>query len=107
MSETRHRRTRRALAALATAAAIGLPTGEAGAQSVLKVAAANDLKVLDPVWTTDIITGSHAMMIYDNLFGEDSKLVPHPQMVESWTTSPDGLTWRFTLRPGLKFQDGS
>ena len=27
-------------------------------------------------------------------------------MVESWNTSPDGLTWRFTLRDGLKFHDG-
>jgi peptide/nickel transport system substrate-binding protein len=28
-------------------------------------------------------------------------------MVESWTTSPDGLTWRFTLRVGQKFHDGA
>ncbi|MFP3693739.1 ABC transporter substrate-binding protein, partial [Burkholderia sp. SIMBA_048] len=28
-------------------------------------------------------------------------------MVQSWTTSPDGKRWTFTLRPGLKFNDGT
>jgi peptide/nickel transport system substrate-binding protein len=27
-------------------------------------------------------------------------------MVENWSTFPDGLTWRFTLRDGLEFHDG-
>jgi peptide/nickel transport system substrate-binding protein len=40
------------------------------------------------------------------LFAWDSKLQPKPQMVRDWSTSPDGLVWRFTLRPGLKFHDG-
>src|SRR6185437_7845365 len=34
------------------------------------------------------------------------KLEAKPEMVKEWSTSPDGLTWRFTLRPGLKFHDG-
>src|SRR5471030_1324642 len=28
-------------------------------------------------------------------------------MVESWTTSADGLTWTFTLRDGLEWHDGT
>jgi peptide/nickel transport system substrate-binding protein len=53
-----------------------------------------------------VITREYGLMIYEELFAWDSKLQPKPQMVESWTTSPDGLTWRFTLRDGLKFHDG-
>jgi len=31
----------------------------------------------------------------------------HPQMVDGVHTSADGLTWEFTLRPGLTFHDGA
>jgi peptide/nickel transport system substrate-binding protein len=45
-------------------------------------------------------------MLYDTLFALDDKLEPRPQMVESWTTSDDGLVWTFKLRDGLKWNDG-
>jgi peptide/nickel transport system substrate-binding protein len=31
---------------------------------------------------------------------------PQARIAERWEVSPDGLTWRFTLRKGLTFQDG-
>ena len=89
--------------ALAIALA-GPTTGHA--QTVLRLVPQADLKILDTVQTTNNITSNHGYMIYDTLFSLDSKLMPKPQMVESYTKSADGLNWTFKLRPGLKFHDG-
>ena len=78
----------------------------AHAQTVLRVVPQADLKILDTVQTTNNVTSNHGYMIYDTLFALDSKLMPKPQMVESYTRSADGLNWAFKLRPGLKFHDG-
>ncbi|MBL8702964.1 MAG: ABC transporter substrate-binding protein [Alphaproteobacteria bacterium] len=66
-----------------------------------------DLKILDTTWTNALITRNHGLMIYDALFALDSKLQPKPQAVESFTRSPDGMLWTFTLRKGMKFHDGT
>jgi len=31
----------------------------------------------------------------------------HPGLAESWTESPDGLTWRFKIRRGVTFRNGT
>ncbi len=89
-------------AALATAAADG-----ASAQTVLRVAPIGDLRNIDPIWTTAYITRNHGFLVWDTLFGLDAQGRPQPQMVESYTRSDDGLTWRFVLRDGLKWHDGA
>ena len=73
---------------------------------VLRVVPFADLQSLDPIVTTVGIVQRHATMVYDFLFGRDDNQIPQPQMVQSWTTSPDGLVWTFVLRDGLAFHDG-
>ena len=92
---------------LGVAALLALPCGAASAQVTLKAVMHSDLKIVDPIWTTAYITRNHAYMIYDTLFAIDEKLQVKPQMVDSWTTSDDGLTWTFKLRDGLEWHDGT
>ena len=100
--------TRRALLATVVAAAAALPlAGQTQAETVLRVIPHADLKNLDPIWTTAYISRNHGYMIYDTLFAMDESFTPQPQMVDTWTTSEDGLTWTFVLRDGLKFHDGA
>jgi len=72
----------------------------------LRVVKHSALRVLDPILTTAYMSRNHGYMIYDTLFALDENVAPQPQMVDSWTVSDDGLTWRFTLREGLMFHDG-
>ena len=91
------------LAALAASLALA-PV--ASAETTLKVALHSDLKIIDPIWTTALISTHHGMMVYDTLFSLDEKLAVKPQMVDKWSVSDDKLTWTFTLRDGLEWHDG-
>jgi len=73
----------------------------------LKVVMHSDLKVLDPIWSGAYIVRNHGYMLYDTLFAMDEQFQIKPQMVDTWTTSDDGLTWTFKLRDGLEWHDGT
>ena len=89
------------------AAALVVTAVPAWAQTTLKVRPFGDLKTIDPMVTSDYMVRNHGYMIYDTLFAQDEKGAIKPQMVQSFTTAPDGLTWTFVLRDGLKFHDGA
>ena len=95
--------SRRVVCTLAAALAFAAP---AYAQTTLKVTLHSDLKIVDPIWTTALISTHHGNMVYDTLFALDDKLAVKPQMVDKWEVSPDKLTWTFTLRDGLEWHDG-
>ena len=100
--------TRRLLIALALGSLTVASSLPALAQTkTLKVVAHADVKILDPTFTTAYISRNFGYMVYDTLFAQDAHGKPQPQMVEKYTTSKDGRQWSFTLRPGLKFSDGS
>jgi peptide/nickel transport system substrate-binding protein len=76
------------------------------AASTLRLVPHADLANFDPIWTTAYIARNAGLLVWDTLYGMDNKLQPRRQMVESESVSPDGLTWTFRLRAGLKFHDG-
>jgi peptide/nickel transport system substrate-binding protein len=93
-------------AGLPAAPLLSRPAIAATASPVLKFVPQADVTVTDPVMTTAYITRHHALMVWDQLYGLDDRLVPQPQMVEGHTVAEDGLIWTFRLRDGLKFHDG-
>ena len=94
--------TRRRLlqATVSALAAPSIARAGSGAQ-VLRVVPQADLGSLDPVWTTSYQTRDHGFMVFDTLFGLNSKFQASPQMAEGAVSEQDGTLWRVTLRDGL------
>ena len=74
---------------------------------VLRFVPQADLSSLDPVMATLQVVRNASLLIWDTLYGIDSRFEPRPQMAEGHETSADGLTWTFRLRDGLRFHDGT
>jgi peptide/nickel transport system substrate-binding protein len=91
--------------ALLLAAAL-LAAAPAAAQP-LRVSLNTELQVLDPIVTSINATRVFAYMVFDTLVGIDNSGKFRPQMLEGWEVSDDRLTWRFRLRDGLEFSDGT
>ncbi|WP_426959067.1 ABC transporter substrate-binding protein [Muricoccus radiodurans] len=100
---------RRATLALAAGLPLAAPAlaQRRGDPRVLRVKLFGDLRALDPFISPEYMARNHGYMVYDTLFALDLRLRPRPQMVDEYSTSPDGLTWTFRLRNGLRFHDGT
>ena len=70
--------------------------------------ASADVIFLDPVFEQQNPDIWFAMNVYDTLLqpSNDGKTVG-PGLASAYEISPDGLTLTLTLRPGVKFADGS
>jgi peptide/nickel transport system substrate-binding protein len=96
-----------ASAGVLSAGALATPAiSQRAAARALRLVPHADVANFDPIWTTAYIARNAGLLVWDTLYGVDSKLRPQRQMVESETVTPDGLVWTFRLRPGLKFHDG-
>ena len=73
---------------------------------VLRYIPVIDLALLDPVAATAQVSRTHGYMVFDTLYGMDTRHQVHPQMVDRHTTSDDGRAWEMTLRDGLMWHDG-
>ena len=99
---------RQFLKASAAAALLPVPhIARAQDAKLLRFVPYSDVAIIDPIWTTGYSTRTHALLVWDTLYGLDETLQPQPQMVEGHVVEDDGKRWTLTLRPGLVFHDGS
>jgi len=90
--------------ASASPAASGAPTS---GSLVVRIGQLQDPDNLNPFIGIQGLDYQIWHLNYDFLVGFDAKtLAPRPELATSWTTSPDGKTWTFTTRQGVKWQDG-
>jgi peptide/nickel transport system substrate-binding protein len=95
---------RRVILALAAAGAIGaaLPASAV----TVRYANQGDLKALDPYTLNETTTISHLGHVYEGLTKRGKDLAIQPALAERWET-PEPNRWRFYLRKGVKFSDGT
>ncbi|GAA5541856.1 ABC transporter substrate-binding protein [Brucella sp. NBRC 113783] len=100
---------RAALAAMALAiAGPAMPSLAQTPPNVLIVGQIAEPQSLDPHTVTATNDFRILVNIYDGLVRyKDGTLEVEPALAESWTISDDGKTYRFNLRQGIKFHDGS
>ena len=78
----------------------------AGHPKLLKFVPQADIALLDPHFSSALVTRNHANMVFDQLYGVDDAARPRPQMAAGHVIEDDGKTWKITLREGLRFHDG-
>ncbi|MCL6531167.1 ABC transporter substrate-binding protein [Meiothermus ruber] len=76
------------------------------AGGILRAGMQTDPVGLDPHTTNATASRNVLENIYDTLVMLDSKGRIVPGLAQSWSVSPDGLTWTFRLRPGVIFHNG-
>lgn len=96
--------------AQATLIASALALGTASAQSIpetLTVALSGDVPSLDPSKDTSPIGLNFRLNVFEALTQLDRDGSVLPRLAESWTFSEDLTQWTFTLRPGVRFHNGT
>jgi len=61
---------------------------------------------MDPGRSTQVLTVNYFYNLYDSLLRWDTGLQLQPGLATAWRAVND-TTWEFTLRPGIKFHDGT
>jgi oligopeptide transport system substrate-binding protein len=61
---------------------------------------------LDPAISADMSSHTYVMQIFSGLVRLDHELNIVPDIAETWEKSPDGKTYTFYLRQGVKFHSG-
>ena len=85
--------------AVVLAASIATPA------KTFRMSSQGDASTMDPHSENELVTNAINNLVYENLVRYDEKLNLAPSLATAWkNTGPK--TWLFTLRKGVKFQDG-
>ena len=93
----------KATCSLALAAGLAGPAAHAAA---LRIASAFDPQTMDPHSLALQYHTRVVFQVYESLVGRDQNYRLVPVLATEWAQT-DPLTWRFKLRPGVHFHDGS
>ena len=105
---------RNALAALGIASALACATATTSQAATPKdmfvmATLLDEFTTLDPGEIYELVPEEYVANTYDRLVRVDLKDPSkfNGDVAQSWTVSPDGLTFTFKIRPGLKFHSGN
>ncbi len=66
-----------------------------------------DIRVLNPLVSTDVYSGYITSLLFDGLtYVDPDTLDAAPRLATKWEIAPDGKTYTFTLKQGVKWHDG-
>lgn len=88
---------------------LAVPEALAGAPTyggTLRVALPASPPTLDPHATTFTAAREIGLHLFENLLTFDARFQIVPQLAERWEMSPDGKTFTFYLRKGVRFHNG-
>ncbi len=97
-----------AAAAAETTAAAEIAEGESVSQDTDIVAAMNvDFTTMDPMDTSDTLSGGIQRLMMDGLFGFDDEMGIIPMLASGYEANEDATEFVISLREGIQFSDGT
>ncbi|MDD3926495.1 MAG: ABC transporter substrate-binding protein, partial [bacterium] len=79
--------------------------GQYGGAMVLM--ATSDPKTFNPITASETSSTDIIEHVFSGLVEMNGETMDYePALARTWSTSPDGRTWTFTLRKGLQWSDG-
>jgi peptide/nickel transport system substrate-binding protein len=90
-----------------TGAALALPRAARAEPATAILGIDADPPTLNPALSTDYGTGDVGAKILEGLVWLDRTYTPQPSLATAWTVAPDGKSFRFSLRQGVAWHDGT
>ncbi len=88
--------------------AVEIAAGESVSQDTDIVAAMNvDFTTMDPMDTSDTLSGGIQRLMMDGLFGFDDEMAIIPMLATGYEANEDATEFTITLREGIQFSDGT
>ena len=87
-------------------ATVAVTTATASAET-FRWAGQTDPQTLDPHAVNSAPVLGFLNNVYEGLVRRDREMKIEPSLATAWEALPDGAGWRFTLREGVTFHDGS